>query len=1163
MEYINGIDLTDLLRFAVREKKPIPIRVALALVHGAALGLDHAHRATTEEGKPRGIIHRDVSPQNLMARLDGLVKVVDFGIAHAADQLYVTNAKGVQGKIGYMSPEQIAGSKLDSRTDQFSLGIVLWELLTRRRLFKGDNPAQVFRRILQDQPDPPSRVRSEIPAEVDAIVVRMLHRQVDGRFPSAGDAAAAIANVLASTGGVAAQAEIARFVTELVGDRVAERTRDLTPAADISIEGLGGSDVVRCARCGGKNSAFNRFCGECGAMLATESGRSKAKREAIESSLAEHAAQLSAMLAGERRMVTVLEGRFLGREALRAHYDNETVRALENRILHSLHRVAESHEALVDVLSPDRFSLIFGALRAFPKDVERAMECAKDMTEVLATMSSGAPSSLGLAAGIESGPAIVIASAANRPKVEGPVRTAAATVLAQAVAGGPGAIRIGPAARERRVRVGEATRPSAPAMPGVVPHAAAESFVGREDDLAMIEADLEEVVAGRSHARLWFGESGVGKSALIAQGARRASELGFELADLSGQRGALSAANELLRRLVRGLLKDPEQASESIGRAGIERIEKLFEHDAELEESNAKEQKLRSDAALLGLVRARTEARPLCIVIDDLQFADPSSIEFILGLTAREDLGRLYLLLSASEELAKATPGIATALAPLEATEVVELAARRLLGGQTMPPAAAARLSEDASGNPALALELLASLIERGLLHRNGGIWTITGELSSVALPSALIDFLEARIDRLSLRARAFLRVGAVMGPTFSIPMAAGALAIAKSEPVLEECLASGLVVTTGDASTLRFAREAARERVLERIVEQDLRDIHLRLAQVIERDASPSAANRLELVARHLLLAQAGLRAIPLVANALERLRRAGAVRSAAVLLQNGLTEAERALAAGVEASDEELASLYRVLALLATFSTEDPRARLEWIQRFLERMDPVRLPHARAEVLRDRARLQLERSHLAEANHDLEAALSLAGEDVELRASIRSVLAQVHEARGQLAESARLLTESLTEMAARPATNRHFYWESLNALGRHHLKMGQIELAEELFTNAEQQANLVGSGIGASKALTNLAAAAAQAGHVERALGVLDQAMSLARDGADAIGQARILYNRGCMMLGAGRRADAETALDQAIRVAREAGWSEGLALAIAAKESMHRAS
>lgn len=138
MEYVEGLDLNELLRRCARAKVPLPIEFALLVVMEVLRGLDYAHRRADDDGAPLGIVHRDVSPSNVLVSVDGEVKLCDFGIARANDSTDALSPDAIQGKAGYMSPEHARGEALDGRADVFAAGVILWELLSGRRMYKAD-----------------------------------------------------------------------------------------------------------------------------------------------------------------------------------------------------------------------------------------------------------------------------------------------------------------------------------------------------------------------------------------------------------------------------------------------------------------------------------------------------------------------------------------------------------------------------------------------------------------------------------------------------------------------------------------------------------------------------------------------------------------------------------------------------------------------------------------------------------------------------------------------------------------------------------------------------------------------------------------------------------------------------------------------------------------
>ncbi|MCA1665492.1 MAG: serine/threonine protein kinase, partial [Myxococcales bacterium] len=196
MEHVDGVDLSSLMRAALA-RLPLPPPVACAIACELAGALAYAHARTDDGGAPCAIVHRDVSPANIMITAAGTVKLLDFGIAKAADSLrdVETRTGTLKGKAAYMSPEQAEGEPIDRRTDVFALGVVLHEMLTLRRLFRGDDDLQTLKRVRACDVAPPSTLRAGIDGELDAVVMKMLARRADDRFGSCDEVLAALTPV--------------------------------------------------------------------------------------------------------------------------------------------------------------------------------------------------------------------------------------------------------------------------------------------------------------------------------------------------------------------------------------------------------------------------------------------------------------------------------------------------------------------------------------------------------------------------------------------------------------------------------------------------------------------------------------------------------------------------------------------------------------------------------------------------------------------------------------------------------------------------------------------------------------------------------------------------------------------------------------------------------
>jgi serine/threonine-protein kinase len=213
MEYIHGASLSKLMR-RKSHWEPVPPAIAAAILLGALRGLHAAHEAKGEEGEPLGIVHRDVSPQNILVGVDGLARVADFGVAKARGRLQTTREGQIKGKLAYMAPEQIRSGEVSRKSDVFAAGIVMWETLCGRRLFEGDNEGQVLSNVLGAAIEPPRSLRPDLPEAVDELVMRALAREPDDRYPTAKQFADAIEATL----------EVAS--ASAVGEWVSERARD-------------------------------------------------------------------------------------------------------------------------------------------------------------------------------------------------------------------------------------------------------------------------------------------------------------------------------------------------------------------------------------------------------------------------------------------------------------------------------------------------------------------------------------------------------------------------------------------------------------------------------------------------------------------------------------------------------------------------------------------------------------------------------------------------------------------------------------------------------------------------------------------------------------------------------------------------------------------------
>jgi ABC-type sugar transport system substrate-binding protein len=219
LEYVPGVSLSQLVRVVRNSGAVIPPIICVSIVAGMLQGLHAAHEAKDDHGAHLELVHRDVSPQNALVGADGVVRLIDFGIAKAVSRLQTTRQGELKGKLAYMAPEQVRGEPVTRRTDVYSASIILWEMLTSRRLFEGENEAHLLQKLLTYDPPAPSSICPDVPPSLDRTVLRGLAREPSQRFGSAREMAAHIQACI----GVSSPMDVSDWVERNAGDAIREQ----------------------------------------------------------------------------------------------------------------------------------------------------------------------------------------------------------------------------------------------------------------------------------------------------------------------------------------------------------------------------------------------------------------------------------------------------------------------------------------------------------------------------------------------------------------------------------------------------------------------------------------------------------------------------------------------------------------------------------------------------------------------------------------------------------------------------------------------------------------------------------------------------------------------------------------------------------------------------
>jgi serine/threonine-protein kinase len=219
MEYVEGESLARLIKAAVKGGEVMPLPIACSIMAGVLHGLHAAHEARDERGEPLGIVHRDISPQNVLVGTDGTARIVDFGVAKATGRLQTTREGQLKGKLTYMAPELFGGARPERQVDIYAAAVVLWEAIVGRRLFAGETDADTVGRILGNKVEPASRHAAGVPPELDAVIQRGLNADPAQRFPTARDMATALETAAPVALPVVVGAWVEKWAKEVLAER--------------------------------------------------------------------------------------------------------------------------------------------------------------------------------------------------------------------------------------------------------------------------------------------------------------------------------------------------------------------------------------------------------------------------------------------------------------------------------------------------------------------------------------------------------------------------------------------------------------------------------------------------------------------------------------------------------------------------------------------------------------------------------------------------------------------------------------------------------------------------------------------------------------------------------------------------------------------------------
>jgi serine/threonine protein kinase len=842
MEYVHGCDLAtavahqpDLLAAAREGGLDLPLRLWIALE--AAQALDYAHRRRDEEGRPLAIVHRDVSPQNVLLGYEGQVKVADFGIA-LADQRGLgreEDPKMLRGKYAYMSPEQARGEPLDRRSDVFALGVVLWEMLAGRRLFKASGREETLRRV-QEAVVPPIELDAiGAPPELGEVLRHALAKNREDRFPSAGALAEELSQVLVALRARVGPTELREVLQRIAPPddvrRVNKLRADLQERVDHDAEGSG-----------------ELALGPTPMRSRSEDTRAFPVSRRLESEVAPAVLLVARVAPSDfddvvRRfggcVVPVSEPE-LPREAVFGH----------TQALEAAAHLATGAAREILLRAPDAALVVAGGeARVYRTDPVVADPLATTRERALTTLRRVAPGELRVDP--------ELAPDVQRRHVLEDVPSSWPRVLAS---------------RQPSVRTLESLRRG--------------PLVGRRDVVRTYAEALAELHHGRGRASLLLGAPGVGKSRVVselralAETEGAASIVALPFAERADEPYAAFAA---VFEVLAGLEGDESEAERA---AKIDGLRFLGASPRELAEVGAlfgaprprprvgRPRGIELVTALRKAFTALAAERPVLFVLEDLHAVDDETRQLLDLLVAGLREARVLALFTARPGMALPHLHVERVkLEPLDAEASGRLFSQRV-GARAVEDDLLTRLHHATGGNPAT-IELLAESIAR---HPELGV---AGSLvhrlpETLPVPPRLKASVASRVASLPKRARSLVRTLAAAEAPMDFPLLAAVEGIPRdvAEPLVQRLLGRGLlrgfgatrmgsrtseVPTSGhEPLPARLAIEGGdlvRRAILESLPDNERERVHSRIADVLRRSGAGSD-DRVESLAHHAALA-------------------------------------------------------------------------------------------------------------------------------------------------------------------------------------------------------------------------------------------------------------------------------------------------------------------
>lgn len=1036
MEYVAGMDLATLLSRARKAHRKTSPELGVFVISELAKGLDYAHRRRDGEQHALNIIHRDVSPQNVLLSWEGEIKLTDFGIAKARNAAReVTELGVIKGKYAYMSPEQLAGGKLDSRSDIFSAGTLLYETLAGKNPFQEGSTYDTLQRIRDGNITPIEEAVPGLPEEIGRIVRRAMAYKPDDRYASAGDLYEDLIQYLYSAG--------KRVSARDLGEHLAS----MRAAGE---EGARPADRFEAVF---EVTAFDEPLPD---RTRVERGRKPPSR----------AAATTTSSAGKRertewRDVTTLAIRLDEKDAIR----DDTVSHLVERFGGNLLRDTELQEK-----TGARGGIaLFGHMDPDGRDTDHAARCALKLTRAAT------------AAAAEAGGATTMALAVSTGRVlldldGGLVRDDAFRVLLTSAAGllektGEGQILTDSECEKTlrsRFRLVPAGRQAEEAHLLATERSITEAygrFIGRRQELRIVGECLAQANQGTLQIIGLYGDAGAGKSRLLVETMRRLGlaghNVGLHVATLTPQMREMpqSAIQEMLRAVLgvdefdpEALLRDRTTRLRELGLLSIEQAAVATALGLP-SEAQRRDGRRPLKAALLRIIRKLAEDRLTIFAFDGAEYMDSDSEAIVADMLRAVSEARIGVFLCYRPGYRPPWVDLPTfrevRLLPMNDEDTARLTATRL-GAEEIPFELLREVSAKAAGNPLHLEEHLKALQGSGAVTFIDGQVRYNPAAAQVDVPKTLRGIVASRIARLGSLERYALQVAALEGERFHAEIVAAAAQedVRAVTSALEGEQMQGIVVPRG-ANEHMFAHGLVQQVLVEGVPLAARKEIHAAIAEAIVNLYPDRLEEMAERLARHYHEAGNDAQAVQYLIRATDRLEDEGALDAA-------IHELRRAIDL-LSASDDRAAVLeqHERLAELC-FKNRNLLQGAEWMDRAIKAAESARSDRHVARFCMWRGRMLVAASRVEEGRRWLDQAQHVARgvPDWELSRDVLVATADASARCGEFEKAVGLLREALT-LSRSAAGDRMIELRCLLPLALTYARMGDNQSALE--THAE----------------------------------------------------------------------------------------------------------